>query len=163
MVSQEQIKAATEFIQSCVAFGQYNTPENLDKIWAYITGAWPNSSAANLPSSYEIAFRDLLDKKKLKAIPNWVAPISPEYRARVRNAGVAETKELYAKDAEFKRAFDLIAEEEEIERKACEADPWRWMTAQEYASIEPVSRGRLYVDSQLFRDAVQRLIDRGEL
>ena len=81
MPTLEQSNAATrEFVANTPELGAYLTEENMKQIGAYVQGAYPD--AVTSPAAYEIAFKDLLSKGKLKRISGYVAPITEESMLR---------------------------------------------------------------------------------
>jgi hypothetical protein len=153
MPTVEQIQAATqEFITNTPEMGAYLTEENIKQIAAYVQGAFPHAVAS--ASAYEVAFKDLLASKKLKRISGYVAPLTEEQRARVRNTPGYIASDLYKNDPEFKRLFDAIAQEEKDRQ-----DLLQW--ARVYQTMDPTEAARRYVEEPGFSDAVQELIDAG--
>jgi hypothetical protein len=156
-VTAEQIQITeNEFFSSTPEALAYKTDENLDRLYAYVVGAWGENSITNV-ACWEIAYKAL--KGKLKRVPGYVAPVSDEMRARVDNTPSYQVKELFRTDPEFKAAWEAIAEEE----AAVRANPWLKMTAEKYRSYDPTWCARMYVDNEQFKAAVQTLIDRGEI
>lgn len=157
-INADQINAATqEFIASTPESAAYLTNENLEKIAAYVQGAFPDAVAS--PAAYEIAFRDLLAKGKLKRVPGYLPPLTDEERAWVRDTPSYQARDLYKNDKKFRAVFDALAEEEAELKK----DPWVRLDAKTYANMDPNHAAQLYVDNPQFASAVQRLIDRGEI
>jgi hypothetical protein len=156
MATAEQIQAATqEFIASTPEMGAYLTAENIEKIAAYVQGAFPD--AVSSPAAYEIAFKDLLATRKLKRIPNYVPPITNAERALVRDTPCHLHRELYRNDEAYRTAFDRIAEEEKDRQELLAwANRYRAM-----AESDPNEVARRVVEEPGFMEAVQRLIDEG--
>lgn len=153
MPTPEQINAATrEFIDNTPEMGAYLTAENIEKLAAYVQGAFPDAIASS--SAYEIAFRDLLGKKQLKRIPNYQAPSSAEDRAWVEQTPSYVARELHAKDPKFRTLFDRIANEERDRQ-----DLLTW--ARTYQTMDPNEAARRIVEEPGFAEAVQELIDAG--
>lgn len=158
MPTPEQINAATqEFIASTPEIGAYLTNENLEKIAAYVQGAFPDAVAS--PAAYEIAFRDLLAKGKLKRVAGYLPPLTDEERAWVRDTPSYQARDLYKNDKKFRAVFDAMAEEE----AAARVNPWVGMTAEKYRSYDPNWCARMYVDNEQFKTAVENLIAQGEI
>jgi hypothetical protein len=157
MATDEQIQAAeNDFFASTPEALAFKTDENLDKMFAYIQEAWGENATTNV-ACWEIAYKAL--KGKLKRVPGYVAPISDAMRARVESTPSYQVKELLRNDPEFRDAWETIAEEEATAR----TNPWLNLTAEKYRSYDPSWCARMYVDNPQFSDAVNRLMDRGEI
>ena len=161
VVTIEQIQAVDqEFFASTPEAEAYRTDENIAKIYAYVQGAFPE--AALTVAARQIAFKDLFAKHQLKKIAGWVPPVTDEQRRLVDQTPSYKASAFYKSDPEFRAAFDACAaEDEELKR-----NPWLKLTAETYNRMcdqNPNRVGLLLVDDDLFKAAVQRLIDRGEI
>jgi hypothetical protein len=157
-VTSEQIQAAEDlFFATVPAALAYRTDVNLDRMLAFIKGAFPEAEAN--PAAWEIAFKSLNTVGKLKRISGYVAPITDEQRRLVNITPSYIARDQYKTDAAFKEAFDLVAaEEEELKR-----NPWLRLSSSQYLAMDPNRAAQLYVDDPQFAAAVQNLIDRGEI
>jgi hypothetical protein len=153
-VTNDQIQAVEdEFFAAVPAALAYKTDENLDRMYAYIQGAFPESVLS--VAAWEIAFKSC----KLKRIAGYVAPITDQQRRLVNDTPSYIARDLYKTDPEFKAAFDAVAEEEsELKR-----NPWLRLSANQWRSMDPNRAAQLLVDDENFASSVQRLIDRGEI
>ena len=158
VVTVEQVQAVDqEFFASTPEAQAYRTDENVGKIYAYLQAVFPE--AALTVAARQIAFKDLLAKCQLKKIAGWVEPVTDEQRRLVDQTPAYIAREKYKTDPEFRAAFDACAaEDEELKR-----NPWLKLTADQYLAMEPNRAAQLWVDNAQFQEAVQRLIDRGEI
>ena len=132
----------------------YKTDANLDTLYSYIVGAWGESTLANV-ACWEIAYKAL--NGKLKKIPGYKPPVSAEMRAKVANTPGYIAREMYAKDAEFRAAFDAIALEEKDRQDLLKwAKDYRWMSEN-----DPNGTALRLVEEPGFRQAVDKLISEG--
>lgn len=158
VVTIEQIQAVDqEFFASTPEAQAYRTDENLGKIYAYLQAAFPE--AALTVAARQIAFKDLLAKRQLKKIAGWVPPVTDDQRRLVDQTPSYKASALYKSDPEFRAAFDAVAAEDAEFKK----NPWIRLSAEQYQAMEPNRAAQLWVDNPQFQEAVQRLIDRGEI
>jgi hypothetical protein len=145
-----------QFFATIRGAAAYDTDETRDRLFSYIMSAFPESVLS--VAAWEIAFKSC----KLKKIAGWVPPVTDEQRQLVDQTPGYLVRERYAKDPEFRAAWDAI-EAEEIEMRK---NPWLKLTAERYNRMcdqNPNRVGLLLVEDDLFKAAVQRLIDKGEL
>jgi hypothetical protein len=157
MPSDIEIQAAeNEFFAQMQEAQAYRTDENLDRLFAYIQGAWGQAQTANV-ACWEIAYRALKDK--LKKIKGYMPPVTDEQRLWVRDTPGHIARDLYKTNPEFRAAFDAIAEEEAELKK----NPWLRTTAEQYKNFDPLWAAQRYVDDPQFKEMVERLISEGSI
>jgi hypothetical protein len=157
MPSNEQIESVEqEFFATVPGAAAYDTDETRDRLYSYILGAFKESVLS--VAAWEIAFKDLLGKRQVKKIPGYVPPVTDEQRRMIEVPSYI-ARERYKTDPEFKAAWDAVAAEEEEFKK----NPWIRLTAAQYMAMDPNHAAQLWVDNEQFQQAVQRLIDRGEI
>jgi hypothetical protein len=156
-VNADQIQITeNEFFSSTPEALAYKTDENLDRLYAYIVGAWGENSTTNV-SCWEIAYRALKDK--LKKIKGYMPAVTDEQRLWVRDTPGYIARELYKTNPEFRAAWDAIAEEEAELKK----NPWLRTTAEQYKNFDPLWAAQRYVDDPQFKEMVERLISEGSI
>jgi hypothetical protein len=147
--TSEQIQAVEDqFFAAVPEALAFRTDQNLDVLYNFILGAFPESVLS--VASWEIAFKSC----KLKRIPGYVEPVTDEQRAMVNDTPGYLARERYNKEPEFRKAFDAVANEEK-ERK----DLLDWHRV--YTSMDPNEAAERLVHEPGFESAVQKLIDAG--
>jgi len=147
--TSEQIQAVEDqFFAAVPAALAYKTDENLDRMYAYIQSAFPESILS--VAAWEIAFKSC----KLKKIAGWVEPVTDEQRQLVDSTPGYIARQKYKTDPEFREAFDLVANEEKERQELL-----KW--ARTYQAMDPTEAAQRSLDEPGFKEAVQTLIDEG--
>jgi hypothetical protein len=147
--TNEQIQNVEDlFFQTVPNALAYKTDENLDRMYAYIQGAFPESVLS--VAAWEIAFKSC----KLKRIAGYIAPVTPEQRRLVDSTPSYLASGLYKTDQTFKDAVDAITRADQEQKELLD-----WCRV--YQNMDPNEAAERLVNEPGFVDAVQKLIDAG--
>jgi hypothetical protein len=162
----EQIEQATaQFVSDNPEFLAFDTDDgrNFEILRDYIEKEWPNSAALANAECWQIAF--IACKGELTPIRGYVF-VPDQFREDLKMMPQSQIKERY-RDPEFKRLYDAIALEEFDSSGAripsTPHNPWKYLTAEEWVRMDATKRANLYAHEILFREAVQQLIDKGQI
>jgi len=123
------------------------------------------------PSSFERAYLELLNEGEIKPFRGTImeqpapAPlIPPDIVAWIENPRVSsfEQRRRYATDPQFKKYYDLYANEQ-LKKKVAEETAGVSLTAEQYRSIPAQVVIQRYRREKGFKVAVDALIARGEI
>jgi hypothetical protein len=148
-ITNEQIQAVENAFFAAVPEAiAYKTDSNLDALYNYILGAFPESVLS--VAAWEIAFKSC----KLKKIAGWVAPVTEEQRRLYNSTPAHLVPELYKNDKIFKAAVDAIVIADKERDELLE-----WCRV--YQSMDPEEAASRIVNEPGFSEAVDKLVEAG--